>query len=87
MSAYAYKDVFDTITNSIQHLSPEEQIIMLDDVKSSIQKNKQEEPQHDIMEFMGFAEDLWKDVDVSKYLSEERSAWGRSDEVRKSWDG
>ncbi len=87
MSTYTYKDALDNVTNSIQHLSPEEQIRLLDEVKSSIQSNEQEEPQHDIMEFMGISEDLWKDVDVSKYLSEERSAWGRSDRVRKSWDG
>ncbi len=87
MSTYTYKDAFDNVTNSIQHLSPEEQIRLLDDVKASIKSNEQEEPQHSIMEFMGFAEDSWKDVDVSKYLSEERSAWGKSDRVRKSWDG
>lgn len=87
MSTYIYKDIFDTVTNSIQALSHEEQIKLLDDVKASIQNKEQEEPLHDIMEFMGFAEDLWKDVDVEKYLEEERRSWGRIDEVRKSWDG
>lgn len=87
MSTYTYKDTFDNVTNSIQHLSPEEQIRLLDDVKATIQSSVQEEPQHDIMEFMGFAEDVWKGVDVQKYLEEERRAWGKRDEVRKSWDG
>ena len=87
MSTHTYKDAFDNVTHSIQHLSPEEQIRLLDDVRAAIQSSVQEEPQHDIMEFMGFAEDVWKGVDVEKYLEEERRAWGKRDEVRKSWDG
>jgi len=87
MSTYSYKEAFNNVTNDIQSLSFEEQIRLLDDVKASIQYREQEEPLHDIMEFMGFAEDLWKDVDVEKYLAEERHSWGRIDEVRNSWDG
>jgi len=29
------------------------------------------------MEFSGFAKELWKDVDVEKYIDEERNSWDR----------
>jgi hypothetical protein len=29
------------------------------------------------MEYAGFAKELWKGVDVEKYLNEERNSWDR----------
>ena len=75
MSTYTYKDALDNVTNSIQHLSLEEQIRLLDEVKASLQKNEGTEPLHDVMEFRGIAKDFWKNVDVQKYIDEERNSW------------
>ncbi|GAC1354631.1 MAG: hypothetical protein NVSMB38_33520 [Ktedonobacteraceae bacterium] len=75
MSTYAYKDAFNTITNIIQELTPEEQIRLLDDIKATLQNNEETEPLHDVMEFRGIAKDFWKNVDVQKYIDEERNSW------------
>lgn len=43
-------------------------------------ENEEAEPLHNIMEFEGFAEELWKDVDVEAYL---REIWSsRGDKVK-----
>ncbi len=75
MSAYAYKDVFDTVTNIIQTLTPEEQIRLLDDIRATLENNEEDEPLHDVMEFKGIAKDFWKGIDVQKYIDEERNSW------------
>ena len=75
MSTHAYKDALDTITNIIQDLTPEEQIRLLEDIKATLQNDKEVEPLHDVMEFRGIAKDFWKDVDVQKYIDEERDSW------------
>ena len=75
MSTYTYKDVYDTVANSIQALSHEEQIRLLDDLKASIQNKENDEHLHDVMEFRGVAKEFWKGVDVQKYIDEERNSW------------
>jgi len=46
------------------------------ETKEVVQPEAEEEPLHDIMEYAGFAKELWKGVDVEEYLNEERNSWG-----------
>ena len=76
MSTDNYQRTFDAVIQIIKDLTPEEQIKLIDEVKSNIQSDIGDEPLHDIMEFKGFAKDLWKDVDVEEYIRQERAFWG-----------
>lgn len=43
---------------------------------SEIQQQKEEEePLHNIMEWKGIGKELWRTVDVDKYIAEERASW------------
>ncbi len=76
MSIYDYQSAFDAIIQIIKVLTPEEQIRLLDEVKANIQNSVEDEPLHDVMEFRGFAKDLWENVDVEEYIRQERASWG-----------
>ncbi len=67
----------------ILQLTPEEQLQLAEELERIIEHRNAEEPLHDVMEFKGVAKELWKDVDVQKYIDEERNSWGGIDEVRK----
>ncbi|MBV9019290.1 MAG: hypothetical protein JO125_06890 [Chloroflexi bacterium] len=73
MSTYGYHQILD----QIQHLALDEQRQLLKDLEAVIRRREEATPLHDIMEFKGMAKELWKDVDVQKYLEEERNSWGR----------
>jgi hypothetical protein len=76
MKTYDYQSSLEAAIQIINTLTPEEQIRLLDDLKVMIHNNKKDEPLHGVMEFDGFAKDLWKDVDVEEYIRQERASWG-----------
>lgn len=73
MSTYIY----DEILGQIQRLTLDEQLQLLSDVAAILRRQVESRPKHNIMEFEGMAEELWKGVDVEKYIDEERNSWDR----------
>ncbi len=74
MSSHAYQDVL----NRIEQLTPDEQFQLLEDLVALVRRYQAKaKPKHNVMEFSGFAKELWKDVDVEKYIDEERNSWDR----------
>ncbi|HEV2581076.1 MAG TPA: hypothetical protein VGT44_09505 [Ktedonobacteraceae bacterium] len=76
MTAYTYKKVLTDIVNQIQQLSPEEQERLLDDLAVIIRSTKIDQPEmHSIKELRGLGKELWRGIDVEKYIEEERNSW------------
>ena len=73
MSTDAYREALSRAVL----LTPEEQLQLLAEVATVLRHNVMTRPKHNIMEFSGFAKELWKDVDVEKYIDEERNSWDR----------
>jgi len=55
-------------------LTREERKQLLEELKRMVD-NDQKSPLHDVIEFRGAAKDFWKDVDVEKYIRQERNSW------------
>jgi hypothetical protein len=75
MSTYTYRKVLNEVLNQVQHLTPDDQRRLLKDLEALVRPEDTEQPLHNIMEFKGFAKELWKGVDVKKYINEERNSW------------
>jgi hypothetical protein len=78
MSTSTYHEVLIDVFNRTQHLTADEQHRLLKDLEVLFhrQDNQDTEEQlHNIMEFKGFAKEIWKDVDIKKYIEEERNSW------------
>ena len=71
MSAYAYEDAL----NIVQHLTHDERLRLLNDLEKLLRLEEKPKPRHKITEFKGIAKDFWKDVDVQKFIDEERNSW------------
>ncbi len=71
MSTYAYQEML----SNIQQLSLDEKLQLLEDLVAMVRYGEKEQGLHNIMEFKGIAKDAWKDVDVEKYLEQERNSW------------
>lgn len=72
MTDYAYTEIL----NLFEQLTPEEQVKLLKELESRINGQGKQHKPRSIMEYEGFAEELWRGVDVDKYIEEERSSWG-----------
>ncbi len=75
MSTYAYKEVLNDVIDHVEHLSPDEQMQLLEDLNTIIRRRIAQQSKHNVMEFRGIAKDFWKDVDVEKFINEERNSW------------
>ncbi len=73
MSTYAYREALSRVLL----LTPDEQLQLLAEVATTLRDKVTTRPKHNVMEFSGFAKELWKDVDVEKYIDEERNSWDR----------
>ena len=71
MTTSAYLDIL----NRIQQLSLDEQVQLLEDLRAIVQRNENKQELHNIMEFKGMAGDAWENVDVEKYINNERNSW------------
>ncbi len=71
MTTYTYQEML----SNIQQLSLDEKLQLLEDLVAMVRYGEKEQDLHNIMEFKGIAKDAWKDVDVEKYLEQERNSW------------
>ncbi len=71
MSTYAYREVLD----QVQHLSPDEQLQLLEDLMELLKQQTSSRPLHNILELEGLGKEVWESIDVDRYLEEERNSW------------
>ncbi len=79
MSTYTYHEVL----NQVQHLSPDEQFQLVEDVLALLrhkiaaepQQEKAPEPLHSILELRGLGKEVWAGIDVDQYIEQERNSW------------
>lgn len=71
MSTYAYRQAL----NQIQQLTPDEQLQLIGELATILQRNITTKPLHSVMEFKGLGKEIWQGVDVQKYINQERDLW------------
>lgn len=60
---------FQKLLDTIEQLTPDEKVV----IKKKLIREKVKK--HSIMEFEGLGADLWKRIDVEKYIRKERKSW------------
>jgi hypothetical protein len=75
MSTYDYHEILNEVLNQVQHLTPDDQRRLLKDLEALVRPRDTEQPLHSVMEFEGVGKELWKGVDVEKYIDDERNSW------------
>ena len=72
MSTYAYRQVL----NQAQQLTPAEQLQLIEELATTLQRPVVTKPLHSVMEFKGLGKEIWQGIDVQEYINEERDSWG-----------
>jgi hypothetical protein len=73
MPTEAYREVL----YQVQRLTDDEKLQLLADLAIMLRSQVRAEPKHSILEFEGFAKEIWDGIDVEKYIEEERNSWDR----------
>jgi len=60
---------FQKLLDTIEQLTPDEKVV----IKKKLIREKVKK--HSIMELEGLGADLWKRIDVEKYIRKERKSW------------
>jgi len=68
---------YEDVLNRARLLSPEEQLQLVEELAAIVRQRVKDthRPKHNVMEFRGVAKDFWKDIDVKKFIEEERNSW------------
>lgn len=72
-----YQEVFNQVLSQVQHLEPDEQRRLLEELSAIVQQQYAARPKHRITEFKGLGKEVWRKIDVEKYIEEERNSWER----------
>jgi hypothetical protein len=56
-------------------LSLEEEARLVEALMADVRQRIEGQQYHSIMELKGLGKELWQDIDVEKYIEEERSSW------------
>jgi len=67
---------YDHLMKKIKALPLSEQLLILEQTAALVRSRTSEQSQtRSILELKGKGKDIWKQVDVSQYLEEERASW------------
>lgn len=73
MNQPSYEEVLD----QVQHLTPDDQLRLAEELMAIVHQQGKNRPRrkHSIMELRGLGKELWRSIDVEKYIEEERNSW------------
>jgi hypothetical protein len=73
MSTHTYQEAL----NYARNLTPDDQLRLLEELAALVRQQYAARPEHRITEFKGLGKEVWRKIDVEKYIEEERNSWER----------
>lgn len=71
MPELTYTEVF----NQVRSLELHDQVRLLEELAAIVRYKVEAWPKHSILELKGLGKEIWQDIDVEKYIEEERNSW------------
>ncbi len=68
---------YEEVLNKVRKLSVLDQARLLEEVAKLVRAHIQAWPKHSVQELKGLGKELWRGIDVEKYIEEEHNSWGR----------
>jgi len=68
-------DNYEDVLNRAQRLAPADQLRLLEELAAIVRRRVMVRPKHRITEFKGLGKEIWRKIDVEKYIEEERNSW------------
>jgi acyl-CoA reductase-like NAD-dependent aldehyde dehydrogenase len=68
---------YEELLDQVRKLSVLEQARLLEELAKLVRAHIQEWFEHSVLELRGLGKELWRGIDVEKYIEEERNSWER----------
>jgi hypothetical protein len=68
---------YEEVLDQARKLSLVDQARLVETLSKLVQARIQAWPKHSILELEGMGKELWRGIDVEKYIEEERNSWER----------
>jgi hypothetical protein len=68
-------DAYAEIVHRLTELTPDEQQSLLRELAKIVSIPPPTSRARSILELQGLGKEIWKDIDVEKYIEQERSSW------------
>ncbi|MCW5853812.1 MAG: hypothetical protein KIT87_27340 [Anaerolineae bacterium] len=66
---------YDELLNQVQHLTPDEQLKLLQEVAMIVRRQFASKPGRSIKELRGLGKEVWEGIDAQEYVNQERNSW------------
>lgn len=66
---------YEEVLAEAQLLSDEDQARLVEELVAALRRRIANQEYHSIMELKGLGKDFWREIDVDKYIEEERNSW------------
>ena len=67
---------YEEVLDKARELSLLDQARLVEELSKLVRARIQAWPKYSIMELKGMGRELWRGIDVEKYIEEERNSWG-----------
>jgi hypothetical protein len=66
---------YDQVLDRIQHLTPADQLRLLEELASLVRRRITTQARRSILELQGLGKEIWQDMDAQEYVDRERTSW------------
>ncbi len=66
---------YTEVLNQVRSLDLDGQVQLLEELAAIVRYKVAVWPKHSILELKGLGKEIWQDIDVAKYIEEERNSW------------
>jgi hypothetical protein len=66
---------YEKILDQVEHLSPDDQLRLMEQMVATLRRQMGTGEARRITELKGLGKEIWQDVDVQRYIDEERDSW------------
>ncbi len=66
---------YEQVLAEVERLSPEDQLRLMERVAASLRRRIPAGKTRSVTELKGLGKEIWQDIDVQKYIDEERDSW------------
>jgi hypothetical protein len=66
---------YDQVLDRIQHLTPADQLRLLEELASLVRRRITTPARRSILELQGLGKEIWQNMDAQEYVDRERASW------------
>lgn len=68
-------NTYQEVLGQVERLSPDDQLRLVEQLAGRLRRQMATTKAHKITELKGLGKEIWEEIDVQRYIDQERDAW------------